>query len=650
MTIFGDKLDLLPTTASLTLNLDVTALARHLRDSRDGHSVAVGSGGSAVAAEYLRLCRSTLGRGRTSVETPLEFTLGLSHLHDTDVWLFSAGGDNYDILAALTAASQRAARTIIIVTSNPAARLIDESAALENVLVLVTPRAEPKDGFLATHSLLGCLVALLRASAIAASRAEPPMLAGEITAILEQRLGPIGRQSWSDALAEFKHAGLLFVLHDPRLRAAAILLETSLWEAAVIPVQLADFRNFAHGRHVWLSGRGDAAILALTGSETRPMWEQIDAVLPSRVSRVWRDFGRCARIDCFAAIIDGFVAIEALADFKDIDPACPRIGEFAREIYDSDALATLAGGLVPPVRQKRFIRALDDQLGVSDGDLGAAHRGLLERLSSADFGAVVLDYDGTIVATEKRYEPPSRTVVDRLIELLDAGLRFGIATGRGGSAGEDLRDILPSGHHGQILMGYYNGALVCPLSQNIKEEPPAMKPAIRNALAWLRSRSDLISGDIKDSPLQVTIHRDKIVSEDAFLAAFSAAQFEGRAELKLVESRHSFDLCLVDACKTNVVNVLQSEIGTALDVLCIGDRGDAAGNDHAMLGLPFGISVDHVCSREHVGWSLFGAECSGPDALLRILRALNGAAGSFRIDLASLERQADHEYKTRTSA
>jgi hypothetical protein len=197
-------------------------------------------------------------------------------------------------------------------------------------------------------------------------------------------------------------------------------------------------------------------------------------------------------------------------------------------------------------------------------------------------------------------------------------------------------------------MGYYNGAHVRPLSEDISLAQPEMRPAIRAALAWIRSRPDLFTGNFKDSPLQVMIAKDRIVSEEAFLAAMAQGPFEGHHQLKLVQSRHSYDLCLVEACKTNVVNAVQAAIPEGHEVLCIGDRGETSGNDHIMLGLPFGLSVDHVCSREHVGWSLFGAECTGPDALLRILAALKPQESGFAFDVSSLVDTPCAWYEPRT--
>ena len=47
--------------------------------------------------------------------------------------------------------------------------------------------------------------------------------------------------------------GKTLVLHGPSTRSAAVDLESKFTEAALGNVQLADFRNFAHGRHHWLA-------------------------------------------------------------------------------------------------------------------------------------------------------------------------------------------------------------------------------------------------------------------------------------------------------------------------------------------------------------------------------------------------------------
>src|SRR5207249_1036370 len=81
---------------------------------------------------------------------------------------------------------------------------------------------------------------------------------------------------------------------------------------------------------------------------------------------------------------------------------------------------------------------------------------LKTRLRKATFRGLVLDYDGTVVTAAGRFHPPEKPVLAELERLLDEGMRIAIATGRGGSAGENLRDTLPSRFQTQILVGYYN--------------------------------------------------------------------------------------------------------------------------------------------------------------------------------------------------
>lgn len=103
----------------------------------------------------------------------------------------------------------------------------------------------------------------------------------------------------------------------------------------------------------------------------------------------------------------------------------------------------------------------------------------------------------------------------------------------------------------------------------------------------------------------------------------------------MARSAHTIDLCLSSACKTNVFRQLATTASIPPEcILCVGDSGDALGNDYALLGMPFGLSVDQVCCRTEAGWAIFGTVLTGPDALLHILRALRcGPAGGFKMDV-----------------
>src|SRR3546814_17588994 len=120
MTRFGEKIGELPQTLDLVLATDLSSLAQAIGRTTTAKSViAVGSGGSAIAATYFARCRETLFGASTETMTPMDVVVGVGDLKDTDGWLFSAGADNPDFRAALHADRVRPAQRINLVTRPP---------------------------------------------------------------------------------------------------------------------------------------------------------------------------------------------------------------------------------------------------------------------------------------------------------------------------------------------------------------------------------------------------------------------------------------------------------------------------------------------------------------------------------------------------
>jgi hypothetical protein len=262
------------------------------------------------------------------------------------------------------------------------------------------------------------------------------------------------------------------------------------------------------------------------------------------------------------------------------------------------------------------------------------------RLRAATFRGLILDYDGTVVTAAGRFHPPEKPVLAELERLLDEGMRIAIATGRGGSAGENLRDTLPSRFHPEILVGYYNGGDTRMLDVDISKSPLATAAEMREVGKWLDANSALFFPDakVRRASVQITIELSGIRDVANFQHAFSS-RFAGTPEVRIARSAHTIDVCLASSCKTNVFRKLSESAGiSSEDILCIGDSGDALGNDYALLGMPFGLSVDQVCCRTDAGWALFGRTVRGPEALLHILEALRPVpAGGFKMDVDAFQ-------------
>lgn len=637
MGVLEEKLAALPSTINAVGSFDTTALAAALRASAPRIVHAVGSGGSLAVAEFLKTCRSTLGMAPTIVQTPMELVVETGDLHSSEVWLFSARGENADVQAALVSARQRRAAAVRIVTVNPDSQLVRMAREDVSSDCFVLPVQAEKDGFLATHSLASSIAALC----FAADAIVPAPLGPSLMAALEievaRATSPEALAALSAAFATLSKADTVLLVHDPRLAPAAVVLETSLWEAAICPVQRTDVRNFAHGRHVWLAHRAaEAFVVAFVANDTVPAWTAIERHVPADVRRAEYGFGNAGRFENAVGMIKALAIVEAMGRAVSVDPGKPGVGPFAGAIYDSDELARMAASRSGPVRQKlRAVRELSSP-ELWSFDAAAGWQAFRRELGSARLRGLVLDYDGTIVTTERRLERPDADVVGDIVRLLEAGFPIAIATGRGGSAGEMLREVIPPRLHGDLLMGYYNGAWILPLSTDLREAAPEPDPAIAEIAGWLAGQTDQVAPDaIKDSRVQLSITLQGIADRPQFETLLRRRIEASQGALRAAASGHSIDIVLSGTSKSSLLGALQARLGDpSATILCVGDRGAEDGNDHVLLSENLGISVGDVAGGSPRCWSLSGEDAAGPDGLRRILSALMPiSAGLMRLDL-----------------
>lgn len=635
--VLTSKLDGLPATLDLFEAYDPAPLSAALAAGKGRHVLTVGSGGSAIAAQYLARCRDSLGLGPTTVQTPMAAVLDLQDLAESDVWIFSASADNADVVAAVRAAIDRHAAAVHLVTRNPSGPAATiPSPALQ---VHVTPVADEKDGFLATHSLLSASIALLMAAdELCGDPRGSQTLLDRLASRLAAMRAPETRRQCFNQIEGLNANDTIILAHDPLISPLAVLMETSLWEAALCQIQATDIRNLAHGRHTWLHHRTDQTfLLGLTGLYSRTSWEGVTTELPPSLKRLTWDYGDCGRLENLFALIDGLGLVEALGEAVGLDPGRPGIGTFGRSMFDNDALAQVGASLSSAVRHKRTAIARQDSGEAAEPPLADVRRRRLEGLASARFGGAVFDYDGTLVDTADRCAPVNPAIIAELTRLHGAGVRVGIATGRGGSAGEELRKALPPNILPEVLIGYYNGGHLRPADVDIVDDAPVADPDLASVAQWLGEHAELFCETFKVGPLQITVGMEALVRPYRFPLDLRDCRAVENGAVRLAVSGHSYDLVPAASCKRTVVRALSDQIAPGLQVLCFGDSGGRFGNDYALLSGPYGISVGEVCGSPGGCWSLFGARPVGPQALLKALRALLPCPeGGVRLDLSGL--------------
>lgn len=639
-TRFAEKLDGLPATAALLVDTNVGRIADALLAGRGRHAIAVGSGGSAVTAAFLARCRETLLGASTAVATPMELVLGAAEIAEEHLWLFSAGADNGDIVAAAAAARIRTPARIDLVTRRADGAAARTLSTLSNAAVHTVPVAETKDGFLATHSLVATTGALLLACDLVSEDPIGADLAPAFVAAVRNAVGQTARQSAREMLASLTPNDTLVIIADPQLAAVAALIETSAWETALCAVQRTDPRNLAHGRHTWLHHRGTRTfMLALTGLDTRQIWAEVAACLPPGIRHASMDFGDCGRFRNAVGLVQGLVAVEAIGLAVGIDPGKPGIGDFGQALYASDSLRDMSARLGAAVRQKRAALLVRDDPAHSDTMVCGVEFQRLEAMAARPIGGIVLDYDGTIVTNDARLDPPPRAVVDELVRLHRAGVVVAIATGRGGSAGEMLREVLPRDMHAHVLVGYYNGGYLQPLAVDIVVQPAPRNPLVAETDTWLRTNPQLFESAYpgRHSGVQIAIPLADLRRPEAFERDVAGCGPVASGAVRISRSGHSYDLFPATASKTAVVDHVREKVGEGPAIICVGDSGARCGNDNEMLSQPFGISVGGVCGRHDGCWSLFGTDLTGPDALVRLLGAFKtDGKGETLLDITAL--------------
>ncbi|MHB0928820.1 MAG: sucrose-6-phosphate hydrolase [Candidatus Nanopelagicales bacterium] len=624
---------------------DVAPLAKALRSTAFCPLVAVGSGGSLTAAHLLALLHRHFAKRVSSVSTPYDVKTTPPDT-EASIWLISAGGSNRDILDSFRSIVHLEPRQVGVICGRPDSRLAEDAAAHRYVDFFGFSLPSGKDGFLATNSLLVFSVLIARAYARNFSTLwDPRPPSGDAFAGGTRRVGHL--EALRRRAGALWQRPTLLVLHGNATRIGAVDLESKFTEGALGNLQVADYRNFAHGRHHWLAKRGESSgILAFTTPEDRRLAAKTLALVPREIPVVRVDFPgdliRSALASLFFSL--HFAGWAGVA--RGIDPGRPGVPKFGERLYHL-AVPKFAPR---PDRVKLAPRdraAIERKSGASVEELAA--RGTLPRwqkdlrsfrrlLNKDVFSAVVFDYDGTLVDSRHRLKPPFPEIATELTRLLEAGLLIGIATGRGKSVRKDLRACIPPQHWKRVLVGYYNCADIAPLEDETRPDGshatcPELVP-VADALRRNQQLADIAKQE--DRPKQITLEPKVPVPEDRlWQIAVETIRTIGAKEVSVVRSSHSVDVLAPGVSKVTLITRLKSfeEEKAEGDILRIGDRGRWPGNDFELLLDRFALSVDEVSADPGSCWNLAPRGYRGVQATLHYLHALrvDGTGGLIQL-------------------
>lgn len=625
---------------------DIRGLERAVKLAGLSPLAAVGSGGSLTAAQALVALHQSYTGKPGIVQTPLEaidavFEAAVGH------WLLSAGGTNVDINAAAKSLIGREQSQIAVMcgrANSPITAICERHPFVD---LFVFPPPAGKDGFLATNSLLAFSALLARAYvSVFGDSADWDEVSDLVAPLLDASSTPV--RTWRAAADALWQRSTTIVLYGPSTKVGATDIESKFTEAALGNIQLADYRNFAHGRHHWLAKREDqTSVLALVADEDRELAKKTLKLIPAEVPIASLDIPGAGPAALIGSLLAALRVTGWAGQAREIDPGQPGVPEFGRKLYHLKLPKREHQGTTPRVgtiaaaaiRRKagESVHVLQEKNSLSFWQ--QAHADFVDRLERTTFGAVVLDYDGTVVDTRARFDPAQPDMVGELQRIADSNAILAIATGRGVSVRNDLRTVLPNAIWDRVVVGYYNGAMIGSLADDSQPDgTEEVCPELKN-LADALAENHEIAGAARQTNrrYQITLEPIRFMAENRLWdIAYEAILQVGYTEAIITRSSHSIDIVASGVSKKNVVRHVQDSVG-GRDILAIGDRGRWPGNDYALLSTPMGLSVDEVSVDPSNCWNLAEPGQRGIAVTRKYLSALDSAENGLRVRKGALQ-------------
>jgi hypothetical protein len=638
---YRQDIQFLPETYEAAMAFDLRGLFDAFSPLNGIPLVTVGSGGSLSAAHMAASLHRHFAAVSAEAVTPLKVVSRLQTLRDSAVLFLSAGGSNPDIIAAFREVVAAEPLRLIVLSTRTESPLRRACRAYKYVDFISFPSPSGRDGFLATNSLVATATLLIRTyEALSGDRKSLPKKLSELRIQRRSLVEPVLEQLRTQ-LAPLWARENLIILYGATTEHAAIDIESRFAEAALGCVQIADYRNFAHGRHNWLAKRGTtSAVLALHTNEDAELARRTLNLLPVPIPTSFIGFGHSTPASLLTALVASILIAQCRGEAVRMDPGNPRVPLFGRKIYRLRSTSTsdkrhANSSRLTAIAIERKSRTPFASLRIAQLDRywRRSFEAFAATLRSTLFEALALDYDGTLCDSAERYTGPSEHVIAHLSRLLSSHIPVLIVTGRGKSVRTDLQRLLPKTHWDSVLVGYYNGGQVAKLSNGSTPRPGRPNGLLRQIASEIRN--DLHCkrlGKWDCRACQLTLSPYPFVRlQDAWDCVTRIAATYADQGVTLVRSGRTLDVLAPGVGKCNALSALLADRNATL---AIGDCGRWPGNDCDLLREVCGLSCWEASSDPSTCWNLAPPGFRGAQAALFYLRHLRPTKrpGAFRID------------------
>lgn len=594
---YFDEVNELSLTWQNTVDNDYVSTSNLTRAFFSGTAVSIGSGGSFVLAKMWQMIYEEYNFGFAKAMTPFEFNL-LDTFPEV-VFLFTASGKNHDILHVFKKAILRGCRVIVFTTTpkSPLIRLV--KTHFDQAIAIYPKIKSPRDGFLAVNSTIaisGIIVSLLK----------------DLTGDEINTISPIEKALKDHEDGAFCNTTIktVQIISSEWGMPAGHDMEIRLAESGVAPCFHTDPRNFGHGRFIWLSKHAEETLVVIMCTTKSAAYiKKYLKLLPVQPILIKAEYeGVWGAIYC---IVRSIFLFKELAMVKEIDPGKPNVPDWGKKIHS--------------------LRVTDREISKDQDYLK------YNKIYPAKFKGLVLDVDGTLVDTDKRFEPVIESIQDEIRKLVNEGLVFGFSTGRGKSAIELIRDIVPEHHWKNIIMGLYNGTLVLNASETVDfNKIDKLWPTQIMVTKFLQGYLVDFNVDLTIRPTQISLNKSKLFDPDHLITKLKQSLGQNFRFVKVMHSEHSIDFLPSWATKLCVVEKILTMVDNE-NVLCIGDQAQIGGNDEDLLSWIPSISVGALQPASNAClWLGKSKDSRGTLGTLQVLRSIEKQTDSFTLNHTKL--------------
>jgi hypothetical protein len=381
--------------------------------------------------------------------------------------------------------------------------------------------------------------------------------------------------------------------------------------------------------------------LALIDPPLQKLWDHVVDRVPDTIPTLSLALAGSAPADLLSGLIAQLHLVARIARAAQRDIGKPSVASFGKELYYADL-----EGLIPPKVSEEVLglRSKGESIGakwpsrVVGPTLTRALSLFKSDLSSRSFRAIVFDYDGTLSISQSTDAPPPDTIVQHLRRLTEANIVIGIASGRGNSLQDIVRDATDSAQINKKLvrLGLYNGGWIGAPTDDIHAsgESEFLNHAHR-IVAGLKLSGVPIYTIRLTQPFQISVRfRLGVNAEAMWTIVVDAIRQAGLDQSTIFRSKHSVDILAPGVGKSHLVaDIVQSFGIDPYEVLTIGDLGAWPGNDSSLLEHRYSLSVDLPSRRLDRGWKLAPQHLRDVDATSWYLERAQIIGETFRMIL-----------------